>query len=817
MRKMSILILLTLPSLCQAAVEATVGNTTVFPQISIHGTRRAMPFIMPGDGTIESIAIYHQGGRGDMLLGVYIGDDAPVTRLAATLPTPVSASEGWQTALLTRPVWVPGGTQIWLAWVFEENPGVRYEVASPGWAESDGQWDEGMPSQFGAGTQANYAYSIYANYTGEAGLVINEVLLRNDALTGSGFLDEDGTKQGWIEIYNPGNLPIDLNGYYLSDSQDALQKWAFPDVAIGPGEFLLVWGSGKDRTDPAGELHTSFNIMNSESLLLTYSAAETRIDALEAMKIPVDYSYGRYPDRANTWYFYTQPTPGAANSAEEKSRFVIDQRHVSLTVGKEFRLTVTPRSEQVVWSSDNPLVWVSNTGRLLAVEDALGEEAQIVITARSTDGQYVDSCRATIVNWMANLSDLQVVETPAVDYVLATEGDALYFARGQELYVSTDGLNTSESLGALPETLNAPILLVTPFGYFLRSGATIYRSGDLVDWTVTFAMNARGLFHSFDYYWEETSQTGYLYTGEYSVDPTARHRVYRGTFSADGEERWDTVLEFTALAEWQANRSVLTAARHVHVVVVDPYTGHVWVGVGDVDEHAKILTSDDHGDSFSLVGMGNQAWRTVAIWFTPRYVYWGMDTSGPQSLWRMPRSRFEEGGFWPSVTPELTSGTTKAGVRYYVTRNETPEHFPVTKGYVYAETEARPLDGENRVRALNDSEYDYREEVAQLYNGSLWYHRWVSAEDGAPIAIVGEAAEGALRDYRGRVFGIKEMPDGSCDVQELLSVTSTAPETYVRYVQFQPKAQDADGCIYFLGRNTHHRIYKTELHWTNSP
>jgi len=275
-------------------------------------------------------------------------------------------------------------------------------------------------------------------------------------------------------------------------------------------------------------------------------------------------------------------------------------------------------------------------------------------------------------------------------------------------------------------------------------------------------MNARGLFHSFDYYWEETSQTGYLYTGEYSVDPTARHRVYRGTFSADGEERWDTVLEFTALAEWQANRSVLTAARHVHVVVVDPYTGHVWVGVGDVDEHAKILTSDDHGDSFSLVGMGNQAWRTVAIWFTPRYVYWGMDTSGPQSLWRMPRSRFEEGGFWPSVTPELTSGTTKAGVRYYVTRNETPEHFPVTKGYVYAETEARPLDGENRVRALNDSEYDYREEVAQLYNGSLWYHRWVSAEDGAPIAIVGEAAEGALRDYRGRVFGIKEMPDGSC-------------------------------------------------------
>ncbi len=809
-------VLLVVGGVCQAA-DQTVGNTALFPQIIVHDTRRAAPFIMPADGTIGSISIYHQGGPGAMLLGVYLGATAPDTLLAVTAPTATSLSEGWQTAPLLIPAYVPGGTQIWLSWVFQSNPGVRYQVMSPGWADSDQGWNTAMPTSFGNNEQFNHAYSIYASYVGNAALVINEVLFRNDTFTDSSFLDTEGTKQGWIELYNAGNLPVNLGGYYLSDSRDEPQKWAFPEMLLKPKQYLLVWGSGKNRRDPTRPLHASFNTMNSNSIFLTYTGIETPIDAVKDIFIPADRSYGRYPDRADAWYFYTRPTPGSANTAQNKQEFVVNQKHVSLTMQGEYQLTVTPPEAKVVWNSNNPLVSVSPAGLISALRDALGTDARAIITARSEQTNDVDSCQVTVIDWTANLSQLKVVETPSADYVLTATGKVLYFTKGQQLYATMDGFKTSSLISTLPEMPNDPVLLTTPFGYFIRLGKTMYKSDDLVSWTPTFAMNMGGLQESFDYDWDAKSRTGYLYASEYSAVATEVHRVYRGTFPTDGPARWETILEFTPEGSWQNDRSILTAARHIHIVTVDPYTGHVWVGTGDVDHHTRILYSDDHGNSFRLVGMGSQYWRTLSIWFSEHYVYWNMDTGAPQSVLRIPRSKFEAGGFWPCATPELASGMTKVGARYFITMNETPHRFPTTTGDIYTETQARPLDAGNRVRALNDPAYDYKEIVAHLDNGSLWYHLWATDRNGDRILLLCGAAEGALRDYRARVWGIWESPaDGTCDIQELLSVPSTTPDTLVRYVRLEGEAQDSDGYIYFLGRYTDHRIYKTQLNWTNS-
>ena len=172
------------------------------------------------------------------------------------------------------------------------------------------------------------------------------------------------------------------------------------------------------------------------------------------------------------------------------------------------------------------------------------------------------------------------------------------------------------------------------------------------------------------------------------------------------------------------------------------------------------------------------------------------------------------------MTPELTAGTTNAGVSYYITASETDGHFPAPVGRIYTETEPRLLDEKHRVRATNDPRYDYKEKVAELRNGSLWYHTWAYSNQGDPILLLGQSAEGAHRDHRGRVFGLKERPDGRVDVQELLSLSSKDPATYnseTMYVQLEPKAQDALGYIYFTGRSTHHRSYKTKLTWTDNP
>jgi PKD repeat protein len=142
----------------------TVGNTSVFGSTSTSGYRRAMPFTMPENGTIQSVTMYHTGGSGSMILAVYDGSSTPQNRLAVTSTTSVSGSTGWQTINVTSPVYVSSGSPVWLAWVYESNPGIRYQTGSPGRYQSTQTWSGGMPNPFGSGSQSSYLYSIYATY-----------------------------------------------------------------------------------------------------------------------------------------------------------------------------------------------------------------------------------------------------------------------------------------------------------------------------------------------------------------------------------------------------------------------------------------------------------------------------------------------------------------------------------------------------------------------------------------------------------------------------------------------------------------------------
>ncbi len=75
------------------------------------------------------------------------------------------------------------------------------------------------------------------------GIVINEFMSSNL----NTIADEDGDFPDWIELYNASPDNISLGGYSLSDNPDRPQKWVFPDIDLAPGQFLLVFASGKDR------------------------------------------------------------------------------------------------------------------------------------------------------------------------------------------------------------------------------------------------------------------------------------------------------------------------------------------------------------------------------------------------------------------------------------------------------------------------------------------------------------------------------------------------------------------------------------------
>ncbi len=88
-------------------------------------------------------------------------------------------------------------------------------------------------------------------------VIISEFLALND----DGLVDEDGDSSDWIELLAIGGARVDLGGWFLTDDAMDLQKWELPaGVSLGPGDFLLVFASGKDRAVAGSELHASFEL-----------------------------------------------------------------------------------------------------------------------------------------------------------------------------------------------------------------------------------------------------------------------------------------------------------------------------------------------------------------------------------------------------------------------------------------------------------------------------------------------------------------------------------------------------------------------------
>jgi hypothetical protein len=120
--------------------------------------------------------------------------------------------------------------------------------------------------------------------------VISEFLASNDRVLD----DQDGDDSDWIEIYNPGNEPISLRKWALTDDPDDLTKWRFPDVQLGPSEHLVVFASAKDRDTPGAELHTNFRIsQDSGFLALVQPDGATVASKFESYPDQIeDVSYG---------------------------------------------------------------------------------------------------------------------------------------------------------------------------------------------------------------------------------------------------------------------------------------------------------------------------------------------------------------------------------------------------------------------------------------------------------------------------------------------------------------------------------------------
>ncbi len=141
--------------------------------------------------------------------------------------------------------------------------------------------------------------------------VINEVL----------YSSPDRAEGGWVEIYNPSENELALEGFFLSDDPGELKKYPIPKGAVIPSNgFLLL---SRD------ELGSQFSL-SGRLVTLAASKGLRAVDALlrPGKKEPAEArgtSHGRSPDGSADVIFFSQPTPGRSNRQSARAALVINE------------------------------------------------------------------------------------------------------------------------------------------------------------------------------------------------------------------------------------------------------------------------------------------------------------------------------------------------------------------------------------------------------------------------------------------------------------------------------------------------------------
>ena len=137
-------------------------------------------------------------------------------------------------------------------------------------------------------------------------VVINEFSASNSG----NIVDPDyGNSADWIELFNSGDYPVNLNGYSITDNFTLPSKWIFStDIILEPESYLIIWCDGMSNG-----LHTNFKLSAEGEEIAIFDANGTLLDSLSYTGQESNISMGRVCDGCSDWVFFTEATPGTSN------------------------------------------------------------------------------------------------------------------------------------------------------------------------------------------------------------------------------------------------------------------------------------------------------------------------------------------------------------------------------------------------------------------------------------------------------------------------------------------------------------------------
>ena len=136
------------------------------------------------------------------------------------------------------------------------------------------------------------ACNLLSNPIASMNVVINEIVASNDQ--DSDIKDPNGDTADWIELFNNTSVEVSLDGFYLSNDEDVLKHWRFPeDATIPANDYLIIWA---DRDVNEEGLHTDFKLSKTQGeLYLSFENGEI-IDEVIFIDQETNVGYARVPN-----------------------------------------------------------------------------------------------------------------------------------------------------------------------------------------------------------------------------------------------------------------------------------------------------------------------------------------------------------------------------------------------------------------------------------------------------------------------------------------------------------------------------------------
>lgn len=117
--------------------------------------------------------------------------------------------------------------------------------------------------------------------------IISEILASNQHT----ITDQSGNYADWIEIANPDSRQsVDMTGWKLKYKSTT---WNFPSFTLGPNQYRVIFADSLNLTDPAGDLHTNFNLSKSGANLSLLDPNNNTVESYSPYPAgSADVSYG---------------------------------------------------------------------------------------------------------------------------------------------------------------------------------------------------------------------------------------------------------------------------------------------------------------------------------------------------------------------------------------------------------------------------------------------------------------------------------------------------------------------------------------------